>query len=107
MGGGVSGAATGLPAAGMGPEEGEDRGRGWALRRLETTRGALSGRQERVTRLDRGVGARAGARRGETGGYEGEARHIIRVIGRDVYSSSFLSGLSVVVHRGALVFLGC
>ena len=85
---------------------GEDRGRGWALRRSETTRRALSGREQRVTRGARGVGASAAARRGAEGGYEEEARHIIRVIGRDVFASSILSSLSVVVHRGALVFLG-
>ena len=51
------------------------------------------------------MGASAAARRGAEGGYEEEARHIIRVIGRDVFASSILSSLSVVVHRGALVFL--
>ena len=85
---------------------GEDRGRGEAQRRWETTRSALSDRQERVTRLDRGVGARAGARRGETGGYEEGARHLIRAWGDDVEASVHPAGLSVVVHRGALVFLG-
>ena len=101
----------GAEAGGHGPRPrragagawGEDRGRGCRQRRQGTTRSGLSGREERVTRLVRGVGARAGARRGAAGGYEEGARHIIRALGGDVQASFIPAGLSVVVHRGALV----
>ena len=88
------------PAHRRGRGWGEDRGRGGAQRRWVTTWSGLSGRRERTTRLARGVGARAGARQGREGGYEREARHIIRALGGDVGSSFIPSSLSVLATPG-------
>ena len=88
------------PTPGRGRSVGEDRGRGWGQRRQGTTWSGLSGRMERVTRWARGVGAQAAARRGARGGYYGEARHILRVIGRDGDTSVSCRALLWVESQG-------
>jgi hypothetical protein len=67
MGAKVGPRASRLPGEAGG--RGEDRGRGVALRRQETTRAALSGREEEVSRRAQVVVAQTGARRGPEGGY--------------------------------------